>query len=221
MSETPLKQLTDSNSNNFYPVTSSSGVYRPDSSTVEAALAAIPTATSDLENDSNFISEGQANSVTGSMIQDNTVTAGNINFATFPYMIATLNSNPVISDGTRIQFDGFEQDGGFVSTNQNSVFEVPVTGLYELSAALGVGRHGTSDVTAYCRVRYCSSSGEAGDTIFTLYEQGSGNYAKSSCPSYLVRINAGSFIGLFSNTSGTIGLGDIRPTFLSLRFLRP
>ena len=82
MSETPLKQLTDSNSNNFYPVTSSSGVYRPDSSTVEAALAAIPTATSDLENDSNFISEGQANSITGSMIQDNAVTAGNIDFAT-------------------------------------------------------------------------------------------------------------------------------------------
>lgn len=152
---------------------------------------------------------------------NNSITSDSIDFATLPYMIATLNSNPTIIDGTRIQFDGFEQDGGFVSTNQNSVFEVPVTGLYELSAALGVGKYGTSDVSAYCRVRYCSSSGESGDTIFTLYEQGSGNYAKSSCPSYLVRINAGSFIGLFSNTSGTIGLGSVGPTFLSLRFLRP
>lgn len=92
MSETPLKQLTDSNSNNFYPVTSSSGVYRPDSSTVEAALATIPTATSDLENDSNFISEGQANSITGSMIQDNTITAGNINFATFGNQSSSLTN---------------------------------------------------------------------------------------------------------------------------------
>ena len=103
MSETPLKQLTDSSNNDFYPVTSSSGVYRPDSSTVEAALATIPTATSDLENDSNFISEGQADSVTGSMIQDNTVTADNINFTTFG------NQNSSLTNASTVQFgaDGY------------------------------------------------------------------------------------------------------------------
>lgn len=179
MSETPLKQLTDSSNNEFYPVTSSSGVYRPDSSTVEAALAAIPTATSDLENDNNFISEGQANSITSSMIQDNAVASDNIDFTTFGAKYETTINGYIPLGDTAVK------NIGYFTASPNRLY------ILRFGGGPWVGK-----ATGIWRARTGGYSGSVFSSSVMIGPDASGIYESSTSPIFFIQGNTSSNIYL-------------------------